>query len=235
MDGGTTACAYLARVGRRVPRRTRSGRRPQRDRHPPVDGLVHHPAGRHPRRRHLPGRREHDQPRSPPGRPRAPCASTPTTPGFATATSTTGSSSTSTAGVSNRLTGGPGSTASPATSRRARAGATRYAITILLDPALDDPEGARAWGPTRSSRTTGGAGIRPRRYSRDMAIQPFTYDSIKTGMARRDLARAPARPRPRLGGGAVGRGLGPDRQARLQSQRLRGHGTRAATTAPSST
>ena len=26
-----------------------------------------------------------------------------------------------------------------------------------------------------------GAGIRPRPYSRDMAIQPFTYDSIKTG------------------------------------------------------
>ena len=36
-----------------------------------------------------------------------------------------------------------------------------------------------------------GAGIQPRRYSRDMAIQPFTYDSIKTGDGSADLARTP--------------------------------------------
>ena len=55
-----------------------------------------------------------------------------------------------------------------------------------------------------------------------MAIQPFTYDSIKTGgwLNGTSLA-APARPRPRVGGRAVGPGLGPDRQARLQPERLR--------------
>ena len=56
------------------------------------------------------------------------------------------------------------------------------AITLLLDPALDDPDGpARHGARTRSSRPNRqGNGIRPRPYSRDMEIQPFTYDSIKT-------------------------------------------------------
>ena len=45
-----------------------------------------------------------------------------------------------------------------------------------------------------------GNGIRPRPYSRDMTIQPFTYDSIKSnGWLNGDVAGAPARPRPRLG------------------------------------
>ena len=55
------------------------------------------------------------------------------------------------------------------------------AITMLLDPTFDDPDKARGMGdyalfqPDRH-----GAGIRPAPYSRNMSIQPFTYDSIKT-------------------------------------------------------
>ena len=52
----------------------------------------------------------------------------------------------------------------------------------MLDPALDDPQGPRGlvpWVLFQSSRQ--GNGLRPRPYSRNMEIQPFTYDSIKTG------------------------------------------------------
>ena len=40
-------------------------------------------------------------------------------------------------------------------------------------------------------------------------------------LAQRGVAGAPARPRPRLGVGALGPGLGPDRQVRVQPERLR--------------
>ena len=57
-----------------------------------------------------------------------------------------------------------------------------YAISMLLDPALDDPNQPRGMGPYALFQDDRhGAGIRPRPYARDMAIQPFTYDSIKTG------------------------------------------------------
>jgi extracellular elastinolytic metalloproteinase len=49
------------------------------------------------------------------------------------------------------------------------------AITTLLDPALDDPDEPRGMGPYalfQDSRQDNG--IRPRPYSRNMEIQPFT-------------------------------------------------------------
>ena len=86
-------------------------------------------------------------------------------------------------GVSNRLTGGPKTQNCLSGNEQAGEGWSDYlAITLLLDPRLDKPEGTRGMGTYalfQPDRT--GAGIRPRPYSRNMDIQPFTYDSIKTG------------------------------------------------------
>lgn len=85
-------------------------------------------------------------------------------------------------GVSIRLTGGPATNCLTGEEQGGEGWSDYFAIAMLLDPALDDPEGARGMGPYalfQDSRE--GAGIRPRPYSRDMTIQPFTYDSIKSG------------------------------------------------------
>lgn len=84
-------------------------------------------------------------------------------------------------GISLRLTGGPGINCLTGQEQMGEGWSDYYAITMLLDPALDDPEGPRGMGPYavyQDSRE--GNGIRPRPYSRDMEIQPFTYDRIKT-------------------------------------------------------
>ena len=94
----------------------------------------------------------------------------------------------------------------------------------LLDPALDDPDGRAGWARTRSSsRPARATGIRPRPYSRDMSIQPFTYDSIKTdGWLNGTSLALPHG----LGHGwaadAVGPQLGSHRQVRVQPEHLRG-------------
>ncbi len=85
-------------------------------------------------------------------------------------------------GVSNRLTGGPGINCLSGNEQAGEGWSDFYAIVVNLDPTLDDPQGPRGMGPYaifEDSRQ--GGGIRPRPYSRDMTIQPFTYDSIKTG------------------------------------------------------
>jgi extracellular elastinolytic metalloproteinase len=85
-------------------------------------------------------------------------------------------------GVSLRLTGGPGVNCLTGAEQAGEGWSDFLAISMLLDPALDDPEGPRGMGPYalfQDSRE--GAGIRPAPYSRNMAIQPFSYDSIKSG------------------------------------------------------
>ena len=85
-------------------------------------------------------------------------------------------------GVSNRLTGGPGVNCLSGSEQAGEGWSDYFAITVLLDPALDDPNQPRGLGPYALFQADRhGAGIRPRPYTRDMAIQPFTYDSIKTG------------------------------------------------------
>ena len=85
-------------------------------------------------------------------------------------------------GISNRLTGGPGINCLSGNEQAGEGWSDYVAITLLLDPALDDPNQPRGMGPyALFQNDRHGAGIRPRPYSRDMAIQPFTYDSIKTG------------------------------------------------------
>ena len=85
-------------------------------------------------------------------------------------------------GVSNRLTGGPKTSNCLSGNEQAGEGwSDFFAITFLLDPRLDNPEGTRGLVPYalfQSDRTQ--AGLRPRPYSRNMDTQPFTYDSIKT-------------------------------------------------------
>jgi extracellular elastinolytic metalloproteinase len=84
-------------------------------------------------------------------------------------------------GVSNRLTGGPAVNCLTGNEQAGEGWSDYLAITLLLDPALDDPDEGRGMGPYALFQDDRhGAGIRPRPYSRDMAIQPFTYDSIKT-------------------------------------------------------
>jgi hypothetical protein len=85
-------------------------------------------------------------------------------------------------GVSIRLTGGPTTSCLSGNEQGGEGWSDYLAISMLLDPALDDPNTPRGMGPYalfQDSRQ--GNGIRPRPYSRDMSIQPFTYDSIKSG------------------------------------------------------
>jgi hypothetical protein len=83
-------------------------------------------------------------------------------------------------GVSNRLTGGPTVNCLFGDEDMGEGWSDYLAIAMLLNPALDDPEGPRGMGAYalyQGSREA--AGIRPAPYSRNMAIQPATYDSIK--------------------------------------------------------
>ena len=85
-------------------------------------------------------------------------------------------------GVSNRLTGGEGINCLTGNEQAGEGWSDWLAITTLLDLALDNPEGPRGMGPYALFQPNRqGNGIRPRPYSRNMEIQPFTYDSIKTG------------------------------------------------------
>ncbi len=85
-------------------------------------------------------------------------------------------------GISLRLTGGPGINCLGGDEQMGEGWSDYFAITMTLDPQLDKPEGARGMGPyVRFEGDRSGGGIRPRPYSRNMEIQPFTYDGIKTG------------------------------------------------------
>ena len=84
-------------------------------------------------------------------------------------------------GLSNRLTGGPGINCLSGQEQMGEGWSDYVAITSFLDPDLDDPEGPRGMGPYALFQPNRqGNGIRPRPYSRNMNIQPATYDSIKT-------------------------------------------------------
>src|SRR4051812_27576059 len=84
-------------------------------------------------------------------------------------------------GISERLTGGPGRSCLNGNEQQGEGWSDYMAITMLLDPALDEPDQPRGMGPYALFQPDRhGAGIRPAPYSRNMSIQPFTYDSIKT-------------------------------------------------------
>jgi extracellular elastinolytic metalloproteinase len=84
-------------------------------------------------------------------------------------------------GVSLRLTGGPNINCLTGNEQAGEGWSDFLAISFLMNPAIDDPEGPRGygqWALYADSRV--GPGFRPRPYSRNMELQPFTYDSIKT-------------------------------------------------------
>ena len=84
-------------------------------------------------------------------------------------------------GLSNRLTGGPNINCLTGMEQMGEGWSDFVALVALLDTNLDDPDGTRGIFPYvvfQPPRT--GAGLRPRPYSRNMTIQPFTYDRIKT-------------------------------------------------------
>jgi hypothetical protein len=84
-------------------------------------------------------------------------------------------------GISTRLTGGVGNSCLSGNEQAGEGWGDWLAITLLLDPALDDPQMARGLVPySLFQPDRHGNGLRPRPYSRDMTIQPFTYDSIKS-------------------------------------------------------
>ena len=85
-------------------------------------------------------------------------------------------------GVSNRLTGGLNINCLTGQEQMGEGWGDWHAITALIDTAKDNPDGPRGiypyvlYEPPRTSN-----GLRNRPYSRNMEIQPSTYDSIKTG------------------------------------------------------
>jgi extracellular elastinolytic metalloproteinase len=85
-------------------------------------------------------------------------------------------------GVSNRLTGGPAVNCLSGNEQAGEGWSDFMANTLLIDARLDDPDGPRGLVPyVLFQPNRQGNGLRPRPYSRNMEIQPFTYDSIKTG------------------------------------------------------
>ena len=84
-------------------------------------------------------------------------------------------------GVSLRLTGGPQVNCLTGDEQAGEGWSDFLALVFLMNPALESPEGPRGygqWALYADSRV--GPGFRPRPYSRNMELQPFTYDSIKS-------------------------------------------------------
>ena len=84
-------------------------------------------------------------------------------------------------GLSIRLTGGPLVSCLGGAEQQGEGWSDYVANVSMIDPALDDPQQPRGMGPYALFQADRhGNGIRPRPYTRDMTIQPTTYDSIKT-------------------------------------------------------
>jgi hypothetical protein len=84
-------------------------------------------------------------------------------------------------GVSLRLTGGPMVNCLNGDEQAGEGWSDFFAINTLLDPNIDDPEQMRGYGSfALYADTRVSVGFRAAPYSRNMAINPFTYDSIKT-------------------------------------------------------
>ncbi len=127
-------------------------------------------------------------------------------------------------GVSNRLTGGLKTMNCLTGNEQAGEGWSDYlAITLLLNPALDDPNGPRGMGPYALFQPNRqGNGIRPRpvfAQHGDSAVHLRQHQDRR--LAERCVAGATARARSRLGCRAVGSQLGSDRQVRVQSGPVR--------------
>ncbi|MDX1462510.1 MAG: M36 family metallopeptidase [Marinirhabdus sp.] len=83
-------------------------------------------------------------------------------------------------GVSNRLTGGPSQSGCLGNTEQMGEGWSDYLGAILTMEPGDMAEDARAVGTYLFGQGPGGGGIRPFPYSTDFAVNPQTYDDIKT-------------------------------------------------------
>ncbi|MCW5519765.1 M36 family metallopeptidase [Aureitalea sp. L0-47] len=83
-------------------------------------------------------------------------------------------------GISNRLTGGPGASGCLGNQEQMGEGwSDWYGAVMTIEPG-DQGGDARAVGTYLFGQGPGGNGIRPFPYSTDMAVNPQTYDDIKT-------------------------------------------------------
>jgi hypothetical protein len=82
-------------------------------------------------------------------------------------------------GLSNRLTGGAGNTSCLSNAEQGGEGWSDFFALALTSHSYDNPQIGRGIGMYLRGEDTTGLGIRTYRYSRNLAINPVTYDSIK--------------------------------------------------------
>ena len=83
-------------------------------------------------------------------------------------------------GISNRLTGGPANTSCLDNKEQMGEGWSDFFGLVLTMLPADQGTDSRAVGNYLFAKGANGAGIRPTAYSTDMAVNPSTYNSIKT-------------------------------------------------------
>lgn len=83
-------------------------------------------------------------------------------------------------GISNRLTGGPAAAGCLGNQEQMGEGWSDYLGMVMTIEAGDEGEDSRGMGTWLFGQGPGGDGIRPNPYSTDFAINPNTYDDIKT-------------------------------------------------------
>jgi hypothetical protein len=83
-------------------------------------------------------------------------------------------------GISTRLTGGPANSNCLTNQEQVGEGWSDFFGLVLTHGAMDSVERARGVGTWLSYQPISGLGIRTYRYSRNMTINPYTYNSVKT-------------------------------------------------------
>jgi hypothetical protein len=83
-------------------------------------------------------------------------------------------------GLSNRLTGGPNNTSCLSNGEQGGEGWSDFFALALTAKSTDNPQIGRGIGTYLIGEDTNGVGIRDYAYSRNMTINPTTYNSIKT-------------------------------------------------------
>jgi hypothetical protein len=83
-------------------------------------------------------------------------------------------------GLSNRLTGGPDNTSCLSNGEQGGEGWSDFFALALTAKATDNPQLGRGIGTYLIGEDTTGTGIRDFPYSRNMSVNPTTYNSIKT-------------------------------------------------------
>ena len=83
-------------------------------------------------------------------------------------------------GISTRLTGGAGNSSCLTNQEQAGEGWSDFFALVLTSKPYETTLNGRGMGTHLVGQDTSGLGIRPYRYSRNMIINPVTYESIKT-------------------------------------------------------